>query len=326
MLDCSDGSLLQSLETLFSHIMVPALKSQQSWGCVQEASSSPVVQDFFWSLDRFLFSLDSVRLNLDQRFLLQQVELPETMERLSSPADYTSAANSSEVVERLEGVVSLWTNQIQQVLIDSEQLRREPDNAGPESELEHWKRRMVTFNSLLEEVKRPHVKKTLGVLQMAKSKVLRRWRKLDADITVVANEAKDNVKFLYTLEQIFEPLGNRTPGAVGQHLSLLMSSLKMIHSVSPFYNTSQRMTSLLLKVTNQMINTCRRFLCGGVANVWDHPRPALLQKIGECLELNRQYQRSFHVAREQLRQNPKQRQFDFRSATGQRETTESSRV
>lgn len=29
MLDCSDGSILNSLETLLAHIMLPALRSQQ---------------------------------------------------------------------------------------------------------------------------------------------------------------------------------------------------------------------------------------------------------------------------------------------------------
>lgn len=56
------------------------------------------------------------------------------------------SANNSELVEQLEGVVSAWTNQIKQVLTESEQLRKEADDVGPSAELEHWKRRMVTFN------------------------------------------------------------------------------------------------------------------------------------------------------------------------------------
>lgn len=53
-----------------------------------------------------------------------------------------------------------------------------------------------------------------------------------------------------------------------------MSSIRMIHSVSRYYNTSERMTSLLLKVTNQMIRTCRSYLSEGVARVWDLSRYA----------------------------------------------------
>lgn len=56
------------------------------------------------------------------------------------------SANNSELVERLEAVVSVWINQIKQVLTESEQMRKEADDVGPSAELEHWKRRMVTFN------------------------------------------------------------------------------------------------------------------------------------------------------------------------------------
>ncbi|CAK6981992.1 LOW QUALITY PROTEIN: dynein axonemal heavy chain 5-like [Scomber scombrus] len=146
-LDCSDGSILNSLETLLSHIMLPALRSQQTWGTVQDGVSCPDVRSFLSSVDQFVSNLSSARVNMERKFQLQQVELPGVISQLSSPADYTSAANNSELVERLEGVASVWTNQIKQVLTESEQMRREADDVGPSAELEHWKRRMVTFNS-----------------------------------------------------------------------------------------------------------------------------------------------------------------------------------
>ncbi|KAK2859784.1 hypothetical protein Q5P01_004404 [Channa striata] len=310
-LDCSDGSVLNDLEVLLTHIMLPALRSQQTWGSVEEGASCPDVQSFLSSVEQFITNLSSARLNIDRRFRLQHVELPDAISELSCPADYTAAANNSELVECLEGVVSVWTSQITQVLTESEQMRKEADDVGPSAELEHWKRRTVTFNSLIEEVKRPHVKRTLGVLQVAKSRRMRTWRELDGNITVVANEAKDNVKYLYTLDKFFRPLGSCTPSSMLEHIPGLMTSISMIHTVSQYYNTSERMTSLLLKVTNQMISNCRSFLSQGVAHIWDHSRPVLLQRISECCTLNVEYQRSFRTVRDKLRENPGNRQFDF---------------
>ncbi len=37
----------------------------------------------------------------------------------------------------------------------------------------------------------------------------------------------------------------------------LMNAIRMINSYSRYYNTSDRMTALFVKVTNQMINACR---------------------------------------------------------------------
>ncbi|XP_010787220.1 dynein heavy chain 5, axonemal-like [Notothenia coriiceps] len=311
MLACGDSSLLSSVETLLTYIMLPALRSQQTWGSVQDGTSCPDVQSFLSSVDQFICNLSSARVNIERQFQLQQVDLPEAIHQLSCPADYTAAANNSELVEHLEGVVSMWTNQIKQVLTESKQIRKEADDVGPSAELEHWKRRMVTFNSLMEEVKRPEVKRTLGVLQVTKSRTLRTWRELDGDITVVANEAKDNVKFLYTLDKFFGPLGKCTPTRLLEHIPRLMSSIRMIHTISQYYNTSERMTSLLLKVTNQMITTCRSFLSQGVARIWDLSRPVLLQRISDCCKLNAEYQRSFQTVRDKLRENPESRQFDF---------------
>uniref|UniRef100_A0A8D0CSV5 Dynein, axonemal, heavy chain 5 n=1 Tax=Sander lucioperca TaxID=283035 RepID=A0A8D0CSV5_SANLU len=179
-----------------------------------------------------------------------------------SPSSFDSvlmlSANNSELVERLEGVVSVWTNQIKQVLTESEQMRKEADDVGPSAELEHWKRRMVTFNRFV-----------LLTFRLA----------LLPTVWLVCNSYKAS----------FPPFLCQT--SMLEHIPGLMTSIRMIHTVSQHYNTSERMTSLLLKVTNQMISTCRSYLLQGAARIWDHSRPVLLQRISDCCNLNVEYQR-----------------------------------
>lgn len=62
---------------------------------------------------------------------------------------------------------------VYQVLAESDQLRKEADDLGPRAELDHWKKRMSRFNYLLDQLKSPDVKAVLGVLLMAKSKLIK---------------------------------------------------------------------------------------------------------------------------------------------------------
>uniref|UniRef100_A0A672TSA7 Dynein axonemal heavy chain 5 n=1 Tax=Strigops habroptila TaxID=2489341 RepID=A0A672TSA7_STRHB len=202
---------------------------------------------------------------------------------------YDFEGSNTEVTEKLEEVVMIWIKQLRQVIVESEQMRREADDIGPSAELEYWKTRMSSFNRL-----NPCI-------------VSHR----DGSITIAANEAKDNVRYLYTLDKFFGPLAKASPVTMMEYIPSLMNTVCMIYCTSLYYNTSECMTSLLLKITNQMINTCKTYLCEGVSKIWDLDRQELLKRIQQCISLKEQYQISFRRIREELKENPSERQFDF---------------
>ena len=53
-------------------------------------------------------------------------------------------------------------------------------NAGPLSELERWRRRQRLLASITEQLKGKEAKAVIGVLITAKSRLLKKWKTIDA--------------------------------------------------------------------------------------------------------------------------------------------------
>ena len=96
---------------------------------------------------------------------------------------------------------------------------------------------MQTLSCLSEEMRSPHCKIVQNVINHVSSNandnpgwniylLLSKWRTQDMKVTEALNEAKDNVKYLITLEPFIDPLYNETPDVVKDTLPALMSSLK----------------------------------------------------------------------------------------------------
>ncbi|XP_071957897.1 dynein axonemal heavy chain 5-like isoform X2 [Antedon mediterranea] len=311
-LDTNGGNLLLAVNNLLSTIFIPFLrKNTNCWGQLNSQANQATRTDFLNSLDSFVTIIGGAQESLGQKVELTPCKTHD-LSKLVKPSDYIVVANSTQELEQIEQCITVWIRQIEQVLTESEQIRKEADNIGPRAELDHWKKRMSKFNYLLDQIKHPHVKAVLGVLQAAKSRLLKTWMELDRRITDAANEAKDNVKFLYTLEKFCDPLYNSDPVGMVDTIPGLINAIRMIHSISRYYNTSERMTSLFVKVTNQMITACKAYItCNGSYTIWEQPRDEVITKLQASIRLNREYQACFQKTKQKLETMPNERQFEF---------------
>lgn len=338
--DCQNESILQAISRQFSDLFIPILSNMAdaSWGKMaakvtsQQANTAPAPTsrdttndkdmqmskegqiakiEFLGKLNMFVSTLQGAQESISERIVFKQSDKID-LGQINTSSDYLTVAASIESLGHVEDIVKVWKRQIEVILAESEQIRREADNIGPRAELDYWKSRTSKFNYLLDQVKSHEVKAALGVLQAAKSRLLGKWKELDMKITDSANEARDNVKYLYTLERFCDPLYNSDPVSMLSDIPGLINAIKMIHSISMYYNTSERMTSLFLKVTNQMIIACKAYVSeNGTQTVWSQPQASLLRKLKDCIKLNKEYQACFQRTKEKIAQMPDQRPFDF---------------
>uniref|UniRef100_A0AAV2MBY1 Dynein heavy chain 5, axonemal n=1 Tax=Knipowitschia caucasica TaxID=637954 RepID=A0AAV2MBY1_KNICA len=173
ILDTNEGGLLKSVEQLLSEVFIPTLrKMNHGWGELASAQAQTVKHDFISSLESFVEVLVGAQESLQEKVTLITCDTLD-LRAMTTPADYMAAAHSTDTTDKIEACMKVWIKQIELVLTESDQLRKEADDLGPRAELDYWKRRMSRFNYLLDQLKSPDVRASLGVLLLAKSKLIK---------------------------------------------------------------------------------------------------------------------------------------------------------
>lgn len=87
----------------------------------------------------------------------------------------------------------------------------------------------------------------------------------------------------------------------------------MIHTIARYYNTTERMTNLFEKITDQMIANCKQSIVNGtdIDQLWEKDPEELVRQLESFLKLNKEYQEQYHITKRKLQQIPKGKQFDF---------------
>ena len=317
---------LESLDALVRCVYRPMIQDMdtETWG---EASSEQR-NEFLMSVDVFSKGLEN-----SIRNLTGGIELTKPDERVELYG--AAAAGDPELVIKSLNLLNDWCMQIEDYLDDSDRSRWESVDSGPDTELHFWKSRMQRLASITEQLKNKGVKSVISVLSTVArptggvststnnsdnrvdahrvTSLLAQWKEIDVQITEAANEAKDNVKYLSTLERFFEPLYGKDPCAIIDTLPALVNAVRMIHTIARYYGTTERITKLFMKLSNQMILCCKLAINGKDSSdkLWDKQLPLLLDIIEKCLQLNEGYQEQYRSTKDKMMTTPKGKQFDF---------------
>lgn len=276
------------------------------------------------------------------------------MENEARNAGPGGRTQNSALILAKQNIFNKWIDQITNHYEREEPIPTGPgvqQDVGPRSELEYWKRKMRKLTCISEKMRSSMCKNVYNDLMAASQHPVQAeqvgrsrdqihmltssWRSLELKVTESLNEAKDNVKYLTTLEKFIEPLYDGTPETIKDTLPALMNSIKMIHTIARYYNTNDKMTGLFIKITTQMIQQCKHYILnfrktkvvaatGGKRarggdqpdgkDLWDdvkYPPDELIPVLKSCIELNNTYQRQYKLTKERLMSMPKGKQFEF---------------
>ncbi|XP_022081686.1 dynein gamma chain, flagellar outer arm-like [Acanthaster planci] len=259
-------SVLDNLNTLLSDIYLPLLRAQKDWGQCSEENVSQCLN----SLEKYAGALaETVNVPASGRQQSQRRQVPVDLV-LRRPDNMVSQEFSKHrttsydhsIITEYEALVTEWISTIDNALADGGDERFMDPTSGPMSELERWRRRQRMLSNIMEQLKGKECKTVIGVLITSKSKVLKKWKAIDASITDAANETKDKVKYLEALRRHFEHLYHSASPAdiINTALPGLANNVKQMDSISRFYARSGYLGLLFTKITNQLVNACKEYI------------------------------------------------------------------
>jgi dynein heavy chain len=244
-----------ALNTLINSIYKPLVDKMkdEDWKVCEAEHKKEFVQTF----DKFSKDIQEALKSLETNITLDPY--PEKHREEAKNVVAGSKSISGEMISDFEYIFNKWSEKIEGELDSSDSNAAKDKDAGPMIELEYWKQRMRKLTCVSEQLRSKNCRTVYDVLTASASSsttdgigkprdkiylATSKWRSIELKVTEALSEAKDNVKYLQTLDKFIEPLYFGTPESIKEQLPALMNSIKMIHTIARYYNTNERMTGL----------------------------------------------------------------------------------
>jgi len=168
--------------------------------------------------------------------------------------DDSSSYDKNEI-QQLEAVAIHWIRQIKEVL-NSHEHNIARDHQGPMEELRFWEARAEDLAGISDQLNCSEVLLILTILKKAKSKYARPVEALAGTLKQGSKEAENSVKFLKVLQEPCELLSMLKPADIPSIMPKFLNCIRLIHSHSANYNTRERISDLIRRVSSEIIRHC----------------------------------------------------------------------
>lgn len=200
------GEFMPSLVLLLSQVYMPTL---EEFGFNHRLSENQI-SGFLTTARRFTDSLEKCSAILkDKQDLVipQDNSLRKFPTVVSQPIIQKLLQEQPEIVKTIEANVAVLCNQIELFVVESDKVRIEGEDTGPDSEEAFWRARMASYNHIQIQMRDIYwINNAMQILKYAGSQVVARWARVKQRIQEGTNEARDNMRYLTTITDILQPL------------------------------------------------------------------------------------------------------------------------
>ena len=202
---------------------------------------------------------DSVRGEFKSALGRFSIIVSQTIQQLSSDIRITlpnitvqdpeAASEDQDIIAKIIEAMESWNITIATVCAP---VTENDKGSRPLQEVEFWRGRNARLSTVYDALQQPTVKTLINVLEIAREPSLEVFKGNFTLLSHATVEARDNVKFLNTLERHFKNLSTGSLNTVADTLPSLLNGLRMVWTISRHYNTDDTMLPLMKRIVNEL--------------------------------------------------------------------------
>eukprot|EP00947_MAST-08B_sp_MAST-8B-sp1_P000067 g67.t1 len=299
------GTTLSNLHDVFREIYVPVIMDAPSVATSDVADGVESIM------------ADSGRSGPDNGFNKFSSQLSQTLQQVDGDlqlmipdvtiADPGQASEDFELVNQLEGALEEWTKVIASVV--EYEGRKQVQGDGPLAEIEFWRERNAALSSLFEQIRMPHVQQMIKVLELVEANMIASFHYHFSELSKLCVEAKDNVKFLTTLERHFKNIASGNLNSIQETLPSMMNAIRMVWIISRHFNTDERMVPLMERIANEIASKVARVI--RVPQILQKSADVAIRTINEAQSVLQSWENQYRDVRDRIEKSGNDHRWEF---------------
>nr|XP_026696380.1 dynein heavy chain 10, axonemal isoform X1 [Ciona intestinalis]XP_026696381.1 dynein heavy chain 10, axonemal isoform X2 [Ciona intestinalis] len=328
-----NSSSLIMLEQMIAQVFMPLLSFGQhkSGEILPSAAQTPQLQQYSASTpggetpreeelhhesqakammrDEFLMSLSKFVKHIQRTSQQLEGEIRLDIPNLNLDGDMIELARRPGLMEDIENACGNWQQQISAAI--EQQLKKKPQGNGPLAEIDFWRERNAALSALSEQLKLPTVTKMLDVLaQKADTTALSNFKMSRDELSKYYTEAKDNVRFLTTLERHFKSLAHGAGfHTVVETIPSMMNALRMVWIISRHYNKDERMVPLMERIAWELAERVTRVI--NIRTIYRESPEQVKLKTSEACHMLELWKETYFDVRAKIEASGRDARWEF---------------
>ena len=193
-----------------------------------------------------------------------------------------AALDDITLINEIESTLEDWTASIAAAVEAEHQKPKTVKN--PVAEIDFWRDRNANLSALFGQINTPKVQQMLQVMKLMDNPQLNGFNFHFSELSKLYLEAKDNVKFLTTLERHFRHLIDDPFQTILATMPSMINGLRMVWVISRHYNTDERMAPLMETIGETLAGRVRDEVRLSDVLVMDYPlAKGLVQEAKDIL-------------------------------------------